>query len=201
MAADEYVQPETARRILCLTDQTLRSWAKEGKIDFIRTVGGHRRYKIKHSAPEEQKTERRKICYARVSSSSQKEDLERQIASLRSQFPTHDVISDVGSGLNFKRKGLRAILELALQGSLQELVVTYKDRLTRFGFELIQTIVHFHKGKIVVLNREEEQTPEQELCQDLIAITTVFTARIHGFRSGRNNIKKHRDKDGEKREE
>jgi putative resolvase len=88
-------------------------------------------------------------------------------------------------------------LELALHGQLQELVVTYKDRLTRFGFELIQSIITFHKGKIVVLNREEEQT----LCQDLIAITTVFTARIHGFRSGRNKAKKHGAKDSEEREE
>jgi predicted site-specific integrase-resolvase len=92
-------------------------------------------------------------------------------------------------------------LELALHGQLQELVVTYKDRLTRFGFELIQSIITFHKGKIMVLNREEEQTPEQELCQDIIAITTVFTARIHGFRSGRNKAKKHGAKGSEEREE
>ena len=118
------------------------------------------------------------------------------------QFPIHDVISDIGSGLNFKRKGLRAVLEPALQGQLQELVVTYKDRFSRFGFELFQSIIiDFHRGKIVVLNSEQDQSPERELCQDLIAITTVFTARIHGFRSGRNKSQRTRAEARSKRKD
>ena len=117
-SADGFIRPEDARRILGVTDETLRSWAREGKIEYIRTTGRHRRYKLPNQEKEQKDPVRRKICYARVSSYSQKQDLERQIATLKMQFPSHDVISDIGIDLNFKRKGLRAVLELALRGQL-----------------------------------------------------------------------------------
>lgn len=182
----KFVRPEEACRVLKVSTASLKRWATAGKIDFVLTSGGHRRYNLAKYLSPIPTLSRRKICYARVSSSSQKEDLERQAELFRVRYPYHEIIQDVGSGLNFKRKGFKAILELALRGQVQELVVTYKDRLLRFGFELFLSIIRYGHGKIVVLNREQDQTPEQELCSDLIAITTVFTARIHGFRSGKN---------------
>jgi len=188
--ADEqkYVRPEEACRVLKVTTQSLKRWAKDGRIEFVLTSGGHRRYNLaKYLNPTKPSIiVRKSICYARVSSSSQKEDLERQVELFRIRYPNHEIVQDVGSGLNFKRKGLRAVLGLALRGQLQELVVTYKDRLCRFGFELFSEIMRFGNGKIVVLHDQEDQTPEQELCQDLLSIVTVFSARIHGFRSGKN---------------
>src|ERR1700733_294776 len=181
-----YFRPEEARRKLNVSNDILRKWDEQGKIKCIRTQGGHRRYDLSSMLGTPKPIERKYVCYARVSASSQKEDLEGQVELLRTKYPNHAIIKDIGSGLNFKRKGLKTILDLALRGQLQELVVTYKDRLVRFGFELFAEIIRHGNGKIVVLNREEGQTPEQELCADLIAITTVFTARIHGFRSGKN---------------
>ncbi len=190
MADDsKYVRPEEACRVLKVSAESLKRWAKSGKIDFVRTSGGHRRYNLeKFLGRETELTSpaRKCVCYARVSSSSQKEDLERQVEALRIRYPNHTIIRDVGSGISFKRKGLKTILGLAFKGQLQELVVTYKDRLCRFGFELFSAIVKYGNGKIVVLNREGGETPEQELCQDLLSIVTVFSARIHGFRSGKN---------------
>ena len=198
--AEPYLRPEQAARQLGITTLTLYRWARAGKINFIKTPGGQHRYSLaglrRPEEDEKDEKEYKQICYARVSSASQKEDLERQVESLRSKYPQHEIIQDVGSGLNFKRKGFKAILGLAFERKLRELVVTYKDRLCRFGFELVSDIVRRGGGKIVVLNCEEEQTPEQELCQDLIAITTVFTARIHGFRSGKGR-KARREKGGD----
>lgn len=188
MSQLSYVRPQEARARLNISDETLKVWAREGKIKYIKTRGGHRRYNLASaivgapSSPQPRKC----ICYARVSSSGQKEDLGRQVEFFRARFPNHEIIQDIGSGLNFKRKGFRALLGLALRGAVQELVVTYKDRLCRFGFELLSEIVRYGRGRILVLNQDEERTPEAELCADLLSIVTVFSARIHGFRSGRN---------------
>ena len=164
--SQKYIRPEEACKKLQVSNETLKRWAKAGKIDFIRTEGGHRRYDISKIYPDESKSsssaDRQCICYARVSSSSQKEDLERQAEYLSIRFPNYKIIKDVGSGLNFKRKGFKAILGLALRGEIQQLVVTYKDRLCRFGFELLSAIIQHHHGSILVLNTEADSTPEHE---------------------------------------
>ena len=199
----KFVRPEEACRVLKVSTESLKRWAKAGTIEFVLTSGGHRRYNLaKYLSPAPIPAPVRKfVCYARVSSSPQKADLERQVELFRVKYPNHEIIQDVGSGLNFKRKGLKTILGLALRGQLQELVVTYKDRLCRFGFELFSEIMRFGNGKIVVLHDKEDQTPEQELCQDLLSIVTVFSARIHGFRSGKNRKAVNRaEETGEERE-
>lgn len=189
---NEYVKPEDARRILGVSDDILRKWAKEGKIEYIRIgKGTHRRYKIKDFLP---KKERRRICYARVSSVGQKADLESQIKYLRERYPEHEIVKDIGSGLNFKRKGFKAILESAIKGDIEEIVVSYRDRLCRFGFELIEWIVSNGKGKILVLN-DDKGSPQEELVGDLLSIITVFSARVHGLRKYRKQIKSENNKD------
>ena len=96
------------------------------------------------------------ICYCRVSSKNQKDDLDNQIKFLKEKFPDHVFITDIGSGLNYKRKGLRTILDKSMQKLIGQVVVTYKDRLCRFGFELIEYVINSSGGEILVLNKDKD---------------------------------------------
>lgn len=192
---EKYLRPEEASKLLKVTVRTLEMWECKGQIKCIRTKGGHRRFLLSDvisRLPEESKPkqQREKICYCRVSTSSQKEDLERQVDFFRLKYPDYRIIKDIGSGINFKRKGFNSILSLALQGNLQTLVVTHKDRLCRFGFDLIETIIKHTDGEIVVLDHQQT-SPEKELVNDLLSIITVFSSRLYGLRSHslRNKIK------------
>jgi predicted site-specific integrase-resolvase len=176
-------------------------WSERGEIECVR-VGGkgtHRYYNIKSylekrgiKTSDEPNTRvneiRRKICYCRVSTRNQKDDLERQVQFLKGLYPTYEFIADIGSGLNFKRKGLKTVLEYAIRGEIQELVVAHKDRLCRFGFDLIEWIINTHsKGQIIVLNNHSVSKNE-ELVQDILAIITVFSARVNGLRKYKTTI-------------
>ncbi|MHA2270187.1 MAG: IS607 family transposase [Promethearchaeota archaeon] len=189
---DEYLRPEEACRLLKVTTRTLYNWNRDGKIKSIKTKGdrGHHRY-LKSSLipfiPENQRVGR-KICYCRVSSASQKEDLERQVEYFRTTYPNHEIVKDIGSGINFKRKGFNSILDSAIKGDISEVVVTHRDRLCRFGFELVNRIICGHSnGKVVVLN-QEKTSPQEELVNDLLSIITVFSSRLYGLRS--NSLKR-----------
>ena len=188
---EKYIRPEDACRILKITNRTLFNWDAKGKIHPIRTKGGHRRFLLTDILSiTGQQIPRRNICYCRVSSSSQKEDLERQVEFFRNKYPDYEIVRDIGSGLNFKRKGLNSILESAIEGTIGDVVVTHKDRLCRFGFELISRLIEESpgNGKIVVLDKQET-SPEKELVDDLISIITVFSSRIYGLRS--HSFRKH----------
>ena len=141
-----YIPPREASRILGVHPQTLRKWAREGRIDYIRTEGNQRRYDVDsyigNSAPAHT------ICYYRVSSKKQSADLDRQVAFMRERYPDAEIVSDVGTGLNFKRKGLLAILERLHQGGKLRVVVAYRDRLARFGTELIETLLERNGGQL-----------------------------------------------------
>jgi predicted site-specific integrase-resolvase len=187
MNYEHLLRPKDVCRILNVSHTTLIEWDKRGKLQCMRTKGGHRRYTpssvFSHLSNQASIPPRENVCYARVSSHSQKEDLDRQASTLRSQFPDHRIITDIGSGLNFKRKGLCTLLELAVQGTLGEVVVTHKDRLCRFGFDLLENIItQCSKGRIVVLS-SIPASPHEELTQDLLSIITVFSARMYGLRS------------------
>lgn len=180
---DDFIKPKEAREILKVSDSTLRRWGDEGKITFIQEGElGHRRYNITNLLKKRKGERRVKICYCRVSSRDQKGDLERQVKFMRSKFPNHEIIEDFGSGLNFKRKGLKTILDYSIQSNLEEVVVAHKDRLCRFGFELLQYMFkETSNAKIVVLD-EKIKTPREELVEDLLSITTVFSSRLYGMR-------------------
>lgn len=169
---------------------TLRSWANAGKIKYIRQPGGQRFYDV--SSVGNADIARKRICYCRVSSAKQRDDLARQIAFMRDKFPEHDIVSDVGSGINFKRKGIEAILEQSMQGNISEVVVAHRDRLCRFGFDLIRLIIEKNGGKLVVLN-DLQSSPEKELVNDLVSIIHVFACRIHGLRKYTTAISKDTD--------
>jgi len=174
--------PKQASEYFSVNVHTLRVWDKEGKIKTERTPGGDRRYII------EIKNEYH-ICYCRVSSYKQKDDLERQIKFMQERYPNADIIKDIGSGLNFKRKGLKAILGKALGGDCITLYVAHKDRLCRFGFDLIEWIIKMSGGSIVVLDKTV-LSPESELTRDLLHILHVFSCRMHGLRNYRKQVGK-----------
>lgn len=191
MNENKYIKPKEASEIIGVNIDTLRRMAKRGELKHIRTDNGRYLFDvssfIKRGNPGIQK--RKTICYARVSSRGQKSDLQNQIALLKTKYPETEVIFDFGSGLNFKRKGLQKILDLAYKGELKEIVVTYKDRLCRFGFELIEYILETQSNaKIVVLNKDNTAI-ESELATDLLSIITVFSARMHGLRKYKKQIK------------
>lgn len=202
MSDEQLCLPSEACKVLGITTRTLYNWSHSGKIESVKTAGGHGRYRwsdvyaLKNGSKTQDKQDksrqssspkilrqRRCICYCRVSSYSQKSDLDRQVEFFRASFPTHEIIRDIGSGLNSKRKGFLSLLDASITGDIQEIVVTHKDRLCRFDFELFERIVtKFSNGRILVLDRTET-SPEQELVNDLLAIVTVFSARLHGLRS------------------
>ncbi|NEN95064.1 MAG: IS607 family transposase [Moorea sp. SIO3I7] len=166
-----------------LSRNTLRKYADNGTIKCERTPSGYRLFDTESllSLGKRESRQPATICYCRVSSSKQKDDLVRQVAYLHSLFPEAEIIKDIGSGLNYKRKGLRAILERIVRGDQLTIVVACRDRLTRFGFEIIEYLVGLNGGKILVLDNPES-CPESELTADLLSIIHVFSCRVHGLR-------------------
>ena len=173
-----YVPLRVACKMLGLHPNTLRQWADNERIGSIRTEGGQRRFDVDGYL---RRGGQAVLCYCRVSSAKQKDDLARQVAYMRQDWPQAEIVEDIGSGLNFKRKGLRSLLERAMRGEKLKIVVAHRDRLARFGFELIEFVVSQAGGAIVVLN-EISLSPEAELGADLCAIIHVFSCRINGRR-------------------
>lgn len=176
-----YVKPKEACKHYNVSEQALRCWARDGKLKYFTTEGGHRRYLI-NTQQSQPTTETKSVIYARVSSGKQKADLERQAEYLRERYPNHLLITDIGSGINFKRKGLKAILEGVFNGTIKEVVVAQRDRFTRFGFELFEWIFESHGATLVCIDSQEDHSPSEELGEDLMAIITVFTSRYYGRR-------------------
>ena len=174
-----YVTTKVATSRLGIHANTLRALEKEDKIEVI-WISGQRKYNVDKYI-QENLTEKKNILYCRVSSSKQKADLERQCKFLSEKYPNHEIIKDIGSSLNFKRKGIQKILELAMQRKLKEVVVAHKDRLARIGFDAIKQIIELSGANLVVY-KEDIKTREQEFAEDLASIVTIYSARLHGKR-------------------
>ena len=179
---DRLYKPKELSAYLGVTQHTLTQWEKEGKIQATKTPGGHRRYTYVDTHPNNSET-KTKYIYARVSSSKQKDDLQRQIDSLQEAFPDYEVIKDIGSGINFKRRGLITLLDNVLGGKVSHVVVAHRDRLTRFGFEMFIYLFNRLNVSIQVMSDDDIKEPTTELAKDLLSIVTVFTARYYGSRS------------------
>lgn len=175
-----------------LHPNTLRKYADEGRIYSIRNAANQRLFDVDSYIRESKPKTGYQICYCRVSSAKQRDDLDRQVAYMLSLFPEAEILKDIGSGLNFKRKGLRAILERLMRGDQFTLVVACRDRLVRFGFELFEWLVESNGGKIVVLDNTVH-CPESELTADLLSIIHVFSCRMHGLRKYGKKIKEDSD--------
>lgn len=183
-----------ASKALGVSITTLRRWEAEGRLVAEHTAGGHRRYDLAKLRPEwfhaVDAANRRTIAYARVSSHDQKEDLERQKQVLEiycaRQGWTFEVIADLGSGMNYRKKGLKRLLHEVVDGRIGRLVITHKDRLLRFGAELVFAICEVKNVEVVILNQGEDTTFEEDLAKDVLEIITVFSARLYGSRSRKN---------------
>jgi len=202
----KYLPGNKASEILGVHQRTLHLWDKNNKIEVVRGPGGKRFYNVEKYLKEQglicqsvNKTkgeikctkieeldkikERVKICYARVSSFGQNDDLERQKKVLKEMYPENLLIEDIGSGINLTKRGLLKIIDLGIKGKIEELVVVHKDRLARFGYDLIEHIIKIYSsGKIIVINEKKEIEPEEEMVQDVLQIMNVFVAKMNGRR-------------------
>lgn len=192
----QYVTPREARKLVGVATSTLKEWATSGYIQYITSPGGKRLYNIANflKSRDAEPVEKQKICYCRVSSTGQKDDLERQIQAMREQFPHHKIISDIGSGINFKRKGLLQLLELCNRGFVSEVVIAYRDRLCRFAYDLIEWQLLQNGVKILVLNQNLD-SPNAELADDLMSIVHVFNCRMQGKRKYKTKKSKEQEEE------
>jgi predicted site-specific integrase-resolvase len=199
MPADrsKFIPASKIRREYDISIGTLHNWSDSGKTNAIRLAGGKRLYDkesldrlLTNTTKAEEKAKARiGYIYCRVSSSHQKEDLKRQIESLKCHFPNYEVISDIASGLNWQRKGLKTLLDRVHNGDVTEIVVAHKDRLCRFGFELVQYFCEKSDCKVVVYHTRTEEpagNSYNELAEDLLAVTNYFVAKNNGLRAARN---------------
>jgi len=188
-----YKTPRETSEILGISIDRLRRLAENGTISTIRTPGGQRRYDVQGYLDAQTRTDITTVGYCRVSGKGKPaDDLASQVAYLQQHYPDAEIIKDFGSGINFKRKGLRTLLERILRGDKLRLVVAHRDRLARFGGEVIQFLVEQNGGEVVVLD-ETIHSPEEELTADLLAILHVFSCRMYGLRRYRDQIKKDRN--------
>jgi predicted site-specific integrase-resolvase len=189
--------PKEFGKLIGRTTNTLQKWDREGKLKAHRSPTTNRRYYTHDQylayrglvAPEQGLT----IVYTRVSGVAQKPDLANQIRTLEIYCQQHAIrvdewLSDIGSGLNYKRKQFNRLMELIELGRVRRLIIAHRDRLVRFGYEYFEACCQRHHTEIVVIDGET-LSPEQELVRDLIDIVTMFSARLHGLSSYRKVLK------------
>jgi predicted site-specific integrase-resolvase len=179
-------------KILGVSAQTLRNWDKNGKLHPHHTSSNGYRYysheQLNQVMNIKPNLNRKIIGYCRVSSNKQKDDLQRQIENMKlylmAQGKPFEIISDIGSGINYKKKGLRELIKLITQNQVEKVVVLYKDRLLRFGFELVEYIASLYNCEIEIID-STEKSEQQELVEDLVQIITVFSCKLQGKRSNK----------------
>ena len=189
----KYYSAKTVTKILGVTAQTLRNWDKEGKLKptYVKS-NGYRYYSEESilSYTQERKTKKNLnvIGYARVSSKKQSDDLERQVNNIKNylsnKYESFDIITDIGSGINYNKPGLLKLIEKINKKEVDLIVVLYKDRLLRFGFELVEYFANLNNVKIEVLDKVDKNQ-DQELVEDLVQIITVFSCKIQGKRKSK----------------
>lgn len=199
-----FLSTTNAAKHFGVCSSTIRKWDTQGIVKSYRINGslvGHRRIDILSftgtiekptNATQfntiESKTAQNNIelakgaIYCRVSSSHQKDDLQRQIDSLQQLYPQFEVFKDIGSGINFKRYNFLKLIEKSIAGNFQQIVVAHKDRFSRFGFEFFEWLLLQYGTKLVVLDKQNHKSTEQELADDLLSIVHVFSCRQNGKR-------------------
>lgn len=199
-------KPNEIAKMLGVTTRTLQNWDKSGKIKFNRNSQSDRRYLTRQQLIQvldkqglyfnDADHSKKDIIYARVSSNEQKSkgDLDRQIQFLISNIPDlHNLIilDEVGSGLNDNRPKLMQLLHMVLNNEVNRIFITYKDRLTRFGFNYIQTMCNAHNVKIIIVKQNTQLlSVEQELVQDMMDLIASFSGKLYGMRSKKSKLKR-----------
>lgn len=197
-----FISTREAVKITGLHPHTIRKFADNNQVLCYKTPSGQRKYNREglekfcnpvSSVPEVQPAQKVNYIYARVSSKKQLDDLARQTEYLqnrRPEYTSYIPLTDVASGINFKRKGLQTLLDACLQRTIGEIVIAHRDRLCRFGFELIQQLVEKSGGKITVLDSDTNKSSEQELAEDLLSIVHIYSCKQLGKRSYTNRANK-----------
>lgn len=179
-----------AAQLLGCSISTLRKWEATGELLPARKTAGGTRYYATADLLGLGDADAPTVCYARVSSHDQKDDLERQHGMLEAYCAAKgwrsEVIKDLGSGMNYRKPGLNRLLEMILRKQMRRLVITHKDRLLRFGSELVFALCAHQQIEIVIIHKGEQPTFEEELAKDVLEIITVFSARLYGSRSKKN---------------
>ncbi len=190
-----YLTPKQVYKQYGYHPKTLADWADEGKIECIKSPGGHRRYLASSLEAIKAKTTPTVVVvlYARVSTSSQKDDLKTQIEYLGSRYPGCQCISDTGSGLNFKRKKFLALMERVARREITKIVVAHKDRLCRFGFDFVEWFCNLNGCEIVILNNTYKP-PHQELMEDFMSIMHCFSSKLYFLRKYEKEIRSNSEK-------
>lgn len=193
----KYYSSKTLAKMLGVTTQTLRNWNRSGKLMPSYTKNNGYRYYSEESIQEflnikpKVKTKLKVIGYARVSSKKQKDDLERQIENLisvlKTKYQDFEIISDIGSGINYDKPGLKELIRRIDKHEVDVIVVLYKDRLLRYGYELVEYFAKLNNVEIVVLDKVSK-TSDQELVEDLIQIITVLSCKLQGRRRNKTKL-------------
>ena len=176
------------------TIQTLRNWDKKNILKPSHVTQGGTRYysqeQLNHflGLKSEKQINKKIIGYCRVSSHKQKDDLERQIENVKTYMYAKgyqfEIITDIGSGINYNKKGLNQLIDMVTNSEVEKIVVLYKHRLIRFGYELIENLCNKFGTTIEIIDNTEK-TEQQELVEDLVQIVTVFSCRLQGKRANK----------------
>lgn len=199
------IKPKEMAKRLNVTVQTLQNWDKKGTLKAHRTPTNRRFY------TEDQYTkfvgqttddDRLNVAYARVSTYNQKDDLQDQLAFIRQYANAKGVIldqeiTDIGSGLNYKRKKWNQLLNMVMENKISQIFITYQDRFIRFGFDWFENLCKQHGTKIIIINNPST-SPDQELVNDLISIIHVFSCRLYGLRKYKKKLKDDHSLTGDK---
>ena len=185
-----FIKIGEAASLLGVSIETMRRWEKTGELVPHRKTQGGTRYYDLNKLQNVENNDYPTVCYARVSSHDQKRDLDRQQELLEAYCAAKGwrsyTIRDLGSGMNYRKKGLQKLLEMILHKRAKRLVLTTKDRLLRFGSELVFSLCEIQGIEIVIIHQGEQTSFEEELASDVLEIITVFTARLYGSRSKKN---------------
>lgn len=190
------IKPKEMAKRLGITVQTLQNWDNNGKLKAYRTPTNRRYYtedQYQTYIGLQNNTKRLNVLYARVSTYGQKDDLQNQLVFIRQYANAKGIIinqefTDIGSGLNYKRKKWNQLLNMVMQDKINQIFVTYQDRFIRFGFDWFDNLCKQHGTKIIVINNPHT-SPDQELVSDLISIIHVFSCRLYGLRKYKNKLK------------
>lgn len=182
-----YISSGQICSILKITPMTLKRWKDSGIIEYKKITNKKFLYDLDSVLKESHKEIRQNIVYSRVSNSKQKEDLDRQTEIIKSYMLTNGIIPDlifeeIASGMNENRKEFQKILQLVFQYKINKIYISYKDRLTRFGFDYFKQIFAMFGTEIVILNATKEEDFQEELTQDLISIIHHFSMKMYSHR-------------------
>lgn len=182
-----YLTPKQAQKQYGYHPKTLAHWAEQGKVIFTKSPGGHRRY-LASSLDSIQSQVGETILYARISTPTQKPELENQVSYLAQNFPGCQCIQEVGSGMNFKRRKFLSLMERVSKREVKRIVVAHKDRLCRFGFDFVEWFCNLNGCEIKILNHTY-QSPRQEMMDDFLSIMHCFSSKLYFLRKYEHDIR------------